>query len=55
MPFKRDFFDKLLCIGVLQHTPDVKKSFYTLPLFLKSRGSLVVDAYKKYLFIFKYF
>lgn len=48
MPFKRNFFDKLLCIGVLQHTPDVKKSFYELPQYLKSKGSLVIDVYKKY-------
>jgi len=48
MPFKKEFFDKLFCIGVLQHTPDVKKAFYKLPLYLKSRGSIVVDCYKKY-------
>lgn len=48
MPFRRDFFDKLLCIGVLQHTPDVKRSFMTLPAFLKSGGKLVTDVYRKH-------
>lgn len=48
MPFKENFFDKLLCIGVLQHTPDPEKSFMTLPPYLKSGGSLVIDVYRKH-------
>lgn len=48
MPFRQNFFDKLLCIGVLQHTPDVKRSFISLPPYLKSGGSLVVDVYRQY-------
>jgi SAM-dependent methyltransferase len=48
MPFREAYFDKLLCIGVLQHTPDVKKSFLSLPGYLKSGGKLVVDVYRKY-------
>ncbi len=47
MPFSENFFDKLFCIGVLQHTPDVKKAFMILPQYLKSGGSLVVDVYHK--------
>lgn len=48
MPFRPNFFDKLLCIGVLQHTPDVERTFMTLLVYLKSGGSLVVDVYRKY-------
>jgi SAM-dependent methyltransferase len=45
MPFPENFFDKVICIGVLQHTPDVKRSFMELPSYLKSGGRLVVDVY----------
>ena len=47
LPLKKEFFDKVLCIGVLQHTPDVKLSFLSLLDFLKVGGSIVVDVYKK--------
>ena len=47
MPFKKSLFDKLFCFGVLQHTPDVRKAFLSLPPFLKPGGELVVDVYKK--------
>ena len=47
MPFKKNYFEKLFCIGVLQHTPDVKKAFFALPQFLKPGGSLVIDVYRK--------
>jgi ubiquinone/menaquinone biosynthesis C-methylase UbiE/uncharacterized protein YbaR (Trm112 family) len=47
MPFKKNYFEKVLCIGVLQHTPDVKKAFFALPQFLKTEGSLVIDVYRK--------
>lgn len=47
MPFPRRFFDKLYCFGVLQHTPDVRRSFLSLPAMLKPRGELCVDVYSK--------
>ena len=56
MPFVADFFDKLVCIGMLQHTPDPKKAFFTLPKYLKPGGSLVIDVYssKRYLLVNRY-
>jgi ubiquinone/menaquinone biosynthesis C-methylase UbiE/uncharacterized protein YbaR (Trm112 family) len=48
MPFRPNFFDKLFCFGVLQHTPDVERAFMTLPCFLRSRGSLAIDVYKDF-------
>ena len=48
LPFKRNFFDRIFCFGVLQHTPDVHKAFLSLPTYLKPGGNLVVDVYKKY-------
>jgi len=47
LPFKADFFDRLFCIGVLQHTPDVKGAFSALPRYLKPGGSLVIDVYRR--------
>ncbi len=47
LPVKPALFDKILCIGVLQHTPDVEKAFKSLPAYLKASGSLVVDIYAK--------
>ena len=47
MPFREDFFDKLFCLGVLQHTPNVEKAFMGLICYLKTGGSLVIDVYRK--------
>ena len=47
MPFKKRYFDKVFCFGVLQHTPDVKKAFMALPPHLKCGGELSIDIYKK--------
>jgi SAM-dependent methyltransferase len=46
MPLRPKTFDKVLCIGVLQHTPDVKKSFQALVEALKPGGDLAVDVYR---------
>lgn len=45
IPFPKEFFDKIFCFGVLQHTPDVRKSFESLLPFLKPGGSIVIDVY----------
>jgi SAM-dependent methyltransferase len=47
LPFEQGSFDKLFCLGVLQHTPDVEKSFKSLPPFLKPGGRLAIDVYAK--------
>lgn len=48
MPFPRNSFDRVFCLGVLQHTPDVHKSFQQLPLYLKSGGRLAIDVYRRF-------
>ncbi len=48
MPFPRNAFDRVFCLGVLQHTPDVHKSFQQLPLYLKSGGCLAIDVYRRF-------
>lgn len=45
MPFAPRQFDKVICIGVLQHTPDVRKSIESLASMVKPGGQLVVDFY----------
>lgn len=49
MPFKPECFDFVYCLGVLQHTPNVRKAFMVLPKHLKRGGKLVVDVYPKLL------
>jgi glycosyltransferase involved in cell wall biosynthesis/2-polyprenyl-3-methyl-5-hydroxy-6-metoxy-1,4-benzoquinol methylase len=45
LPFAREQFDKVFCFGVLQHTPNVKKSVQCLASMVKKGGELVVDFY----------
>ncbi len=45
MPFAKAQFDKVICLGVLQHTPDVEKSVVCLIDMVKPGGELVVDFY----------
>ena len=47
LPFKRGSFDYTYCLGVLQHTPDVKMAFLSLPDQLRPGGKLAVDVYPK--------
>ena len=37
LPFKKASFDKVFCLGVLQHTPDPKKSFFCLTEMAKEK------------------
>jgi SAM-dependent methyltransferase len=45
MPFPDESFDKVFCFGVLQHTPDFKKSVQCLIEKTKKGGEIVVDFY----------
>lgn len=47
IPFKKGSFDRIFCLGVLQHTPDPKKSFMSLVPYLADGGEIVVDVYAK--------
>ena len=40
-------FDKVICLGVLQHTPDPKRGFFELVKFVKPGGEIAMDVYKK--------
>jgi SAM-dependent methyltransferase len=45
LPFAPASFDRVFCFGVLQHTPDVKKSVQSLAQMVKPGGELLVDFY----------
>ncbi len=45
MPFKDNSFDRIFCLGVLQHTPSFKNSIKALVSKLKVNGEVVIDFY----------
>ena len=45
LPFKENIFDYIICLGVLQHTPDTFKSIENSMKFLKMEGTYVCDHY----------
>ena len=47
IPLRKDSFDKIFCMGVLQHCPDVAAAFRSLLPYLKPGGEVVVDVYER--------
>jgi SAM-dependent methyltransferase len=47
LPFQSNFFPFIYSLGVLQHTPDVEKSFNSLVKALGNGGSICADFYWK--------
>ncbi len=45
LPFAPNQFDKVVCFGVLQHTPDFEQSIKCLTEMVKPGGELIVDFY----------
>jgi SAM-dependent methyltransferase len=45
MPFEKGQFDKVICIGVLQHTPDFEQSVKALVEMAKPGAEVIVDFY----------
>jgi len=46
IPFEAHSFDRVVCIGALQHTPDPKRAFHSLVQMVKPGGHLAVDIYR---------
>jgi SAM-dependent methyltransferase len=47
LPFKPASFDAVYCLGVVQHTPDPRRSVAALPPLLKSGGRLAITMYER--------
>lgn len=47
LPLRKRLFDKIFCMGVLQHCPDPKQAFLSLVPFLRPGGTIVIDVYSK--------
>ncbi len=46
IPVRRRSFDRVFCLGVLQHCPDVKKAFMSLVPLVRPGGEIIVDCYE---------
>jgi len=46
LPFQEESFDLVLCLGVIQHTPDPEETIDKLYRQVKPGGSLVIDHYE---------
>lgn len=47
IPFAPRMFDRVLCLGVLQHMPDPAAAFRSLAAQLRPGGSIAIDVYRK--------
>lgn len=47
LPLQGGFFDGLYCFGVIQHTPDPRRTMETLPFLVRPGGFLAYDFYQK--------
>jgi 2-polyprenyl-3-methyl-5-hydroxy-6-metoxy-1,4-benzoquinol methylase len=47
LPFAAGSFDKVLCLGVIQHCPDPARAFKYLCRYVKPGGEIVIDCYQR--------
>src|SRR5574337_518636 len=47
MPVRPRSFDRVVCLGVIQHTPDPERSFQALARQPRSGGALAIDVYRR--------
>lgn len=52
IPFTNNFFDHVVCLGVIQHTPNPERAFRSLASKVKEGGMLYIDIYTKSWFHF---
>ena len=52
IPLRRESFDKIYCMGVLQHCPDVREAFMSLVPFIRPGGEIVIDCYQRHTGLF---
>ncbi len=46
IPLEPESFDRVLCFGVLQHTPDPAGAFASLARFVRPGGRIAIDVYR---------
>jgi len=46
IPLRKESFDKVMCLGVLQHTPDPGAAFAALTQYVKPGGMIIIDVYR---------
>jgi SAM-dependent methyltransferase len=49
LPLAPESFDYVYCLGVLQHTPDVRAAFFSLIRYIRPGGQITIDVYPKLL------
>ena len=47
LPFEPGSFDRVLCFGVLQHTPDPRRAFLTVVEQARPGGAVAADVYRR--------
>ena len=47
IPFPKHSFDRVVCLGVLQHTPDVAMAFRSVAAMVRPNGRLAIDCYPR--------
>jgi 2-polyprenyl-3-methyl-5-hydroxy-6-metoxy-1,4-benzoquinol methylase len=47
LPFDEESFDRVLCYGVLQHTPDPRAAFLTIVRYVRPGGRIAADVYRR--------
>lgn len=47
MPFRPGYFNRVVCIGVIQHTPDPAEAFACLAAAVRPGGTLAIDVYRR--------
>jgi 2-polyprenyl-3-methyl-5-hydroxy-6-metoxy-1,4-benzoquinol methylase/uncharacterized protein YbaR (Trm112 family) len=47
LPFASGTFDKVVCLGVIQHCPSPERAFRSLCQYLRPGGEIVIDCYLK--------
>ncbi len=48
LPFRDGYFDRMVCIGVLQHTPNPRQSITAIVTKVRVGGSCVMDIYRRH-------
>lgn len=51
LPFEQGSFDRILCYGVIQHTPDPRRAFLVACAHARPGGAIAADVYRRQPFV----